>query len=206
MEQLIRDIVAQVVRELRARPLGPDQTGLPARPACPRIRVLATRNEALVSRVLERTGEAELIFDGEERASEPCSRHLLPDLGCSAMAELAAGSATEPCLRDVLNCLLHGVTVEVLDFAYHAHRETAPGPLYRLYEAYEQTLADFGLVAFRVPTPEVVRQWDDLVTAAMVEQAAATGTGTLMVRADAKVTPLAQDAANRLNLHIVKQL
>lgn len=191
--ELVRNIVREVLREWR-----PGQT---------RIRVLAARNDALALRLRGLVGaDAELVFAGEAREGEAFARHVLPSLSCSDMADLAVGRAAGPLMAEVQELLLQGLAVEVLDFAYHAYSETAPGPLYRLYEAHEAALAGFGLTAFRARAPEAVRQWDDLVTAETVKQAAATGTGVLLVPASAKVTPLAVETAAERHISIQKRL
>jgi ethanolamine utilization protein len=122
------------------------------------------------------------------------------------MANLAAGRAEGLYVKEVMSLLLQGTQVEVLDFEYKNFSETAPGPLYRLYESYQDTLKSFGLVSFHEIKPESIRFWKELITEKTINETAQRGASTLVVSRTSKVTPLAKETANKLNITIQKSL
>ncbi len=194
--ELVRIIVQEVLRRMRPAAAG----------GC--VRVLAPRSEALAARVAPLVeawhGPVELVFDGEDPGGREVLRHILPELSCSDMADLAMGRASGPAAREALDLLLRGAAVEVLDFEYRRHAATAPGALYALYGGYERTLAGFGLREFRAKLPETVRRQDSLITARTVEEAGREDARTMQVSASAKITPLALEAADALGIRIVR--
>lgn len=193
--ELVRTVVREVLERTTAR----------APKAC--VMVYAERSGDLERTIREQLDtEAEILFSGEEPGERSFERHILPVLSCCDMADLASGRASGPLMSEILRLLLRGAEVEVLDFEYKSHALTAPGPLYRLYEAHEQTLASYGLIAFRHKQPDEFRAWEDLVTAATVEQAHQKGAVTLLIPLRAKVTPLAAEAAANMNITILKRL
>lgn len=195
----VSDLVRTVVREVLAQMRGDNP-----RQAC--VLVLAGRDGALAQRIRQSLGEdADLLFAGEDAAGRTPDRTVLPLLSCRDMAELAGGGASGQIPSEVLRLLLLGREVEVLEFEYKAYAETAPGPLYALYEAQERTLASYGLKAFRAKRPETVRFRDGLVTAKDVERAKAQGAATLLVSESARITPLAAETADGLNISIRKE-
>lgn len=175
--------------------------------ARPCVLVLDKRDPAIAARVAEALGQSmDIIFMDETGASGTPARHILPGLGCSAMADLAAGRASDKQCEQALRLLLSGVRVEVLEFEYKNFCQTAPGPLYDLYASYEKTLASYGLVQFRPAAPDSLRLREKLVTAKIVHAAGESGVRSLLISEKAIVTPLAREAANELNISIVKQI
>lgn len=204
-EALARAITEKVLAELRA-------SGS-AVASGPRVLVLAapdfTRAAAVEARVRERLGQnARMEFfkggENDSGAGQKAERHIMPYLCCPDMAALATGRATGPITRKVLDLLLAGEKVEVLDFEYTRHAATAPPALYRLYAGYEKTLAAFGLVRFADNSPGRARLSGGLVTEKSVKDAAGRGLKKLSVPAGAIVTALASDAAKELGIEISK--
>ena len=195
VNELAAAIARQVLQQLRETP----------QKTC--VMVLEQRDAHLAEMVRGYLGEdADLLFCGEDTAGRTPSRYILPYVTCTEMADLAAGRAQTPVQQEVLRLLLSGVPVEALEFEYKTYAETAPGPLFSLYQAYEKTLASYGLRPFAHKAPDAVRHWQNLVTAPVVEQAAQTGSACLCVRRDAVITPLAAEAAKNLNISIHRQL
>lgn len=197
LEQLVRSIAQEVLQRL--------QETTSTRPC---VQVLAPRDAQLEALVRQRLGcgdAVDLLFLGEDAAGRTPQRHLLPRLCCSEMADLALGRASGQRLAAVLGLLLAGVQVEVLEFDYKAHAQTAPGPLFRLYEGYARTLESYGLTECPRPRPERVHFRDELVTEKDVTQAARNGARVLEIPATARVTPLAAEAAATLHLTIQKE-
>lgn len=195
MHALVRQIVEEVLQ--RAKAAG-------ERPC---VMVLAERDADVARRVSAMLGEErELLFYSEQNDGRTPERYLVPVLSCSDMADLAAGRGASPVLEEILRLLLSGLYVEVLEFAYRTHCETAPTALYSLYESYEKTLASYGLIEYRKPQPEAVRIREMLVTAESVSLAHKRGATSLLIPAQAKVTPLAEETAKNLNIRICKGL
>lgn len=171
------------------------------------IMVMAERSPLLAGQINEKLGcESELFFWGEDTQDQSVCRYILPFLPCGDMADLAAGRAGGPYMTEVLQLLLRGTEVEVMEFGHRAYSETAPGPLYALYESYVETLAGFGLKPFQPKRPDSVRHWQLLVTEKVVNEAGEQHASTLMVPVKAQITPLAAEAARNLNIQIQKCL
>ncbi|MDO5536123.1 MAG: hypothetical protein Q4F72_01130 [Desulfovibrionaceae bacterium] len=129
----------------------------------------------------------------------PCrdgaERRILPFLSCRDMADLASGRASSPAASEVLELLLQGQRIEVLEYEYRAYENTASGALYRLYARQAGELAEFGLVPFVRPCTGHIRVWESVITAEHVRQAVSAGVPELQVLKTALVTPLAADQA-----------
>lgn len=196
---LVRIIVQEVLKQVALQ----EKRGV-----C--VRVLSCRSSELAARITPLVqawyGDGvELVFTGEACGSREVRARILPVLTCSDMADLAAGRAGTPAMQEVLDCLLSGAGVEVLDFEYRRYEQSAPSALFALYQGYEKTLARFGLVAFRVKKPETVKNHGHLITARTLEEAGRDNARTLMVAESAKVTPLALETADRLGIRIVRE-
>lgn len=192
---LVRQIVEEVLQ--RAKSAGEKRCAM----------VLAERDPELARHVSGMLGEEwELLFSNEQNDGRTPERYLVPSLSCSDMADLAAGKGASSTLEEILRLLLCGTRVEALEFAYKSYSDTAPTALYGLYENYEKTLASYGLTEFRKPQPEAIRFREMLVTADSVSFAHKQGASSLLIPAQAKVTPLAEEAAKALNIRICKGL
>lgn len=197
---MVQAIAAEVLRQLRQDT-----------PEKPRVRVLAKREAGLAERVQSLFEmEADLVFSGEALQAQKPQRYILPFLSCTAMADLAAGRSAENSrdglsLGEVLPLLLQGHGVEVLEFEYRAYADTAPAPLYALYEGLEKKLASFGLKEVSRKKPDTLKMTKNLITEQDVLQAKNEGASFLWIPMGAKVTPLAEESARNLNVKIVKR-
>ena len=199
MSELISAVVKEVLERMEVRKDRP----------C--VLVLAKREAALEEQVKPLVEPyypegVDLVFFGEDLGGRTPVRHILPYLCCSSMADLALGRVSSRTLETVLSLLLKGISVEVLRFGYREHADTAPGALYDLYVGYEKTLASYGLKEFKAKLPESIRVREKLITAAMVEKYGMEGYRTMVVPADATVTPLAAETADALKVGIQKKL
>lgn len=197
------ELVSAVVKEVLER--------MEARKALPCVFVLAKREPALEERVRPLVEPyfpegVDIVYFGEDLGGRTPAKHILPHLCCSSMADLAVGRVSSRTLETVLGLLLRGVSVEVLEFGYRSYADTAPGALYDLYLGYEKTLASYGLKEFKAKLPEAVRVREKLITAALVEKYGLEGYRTMVVPADATVTPLAAETADALHVGIQKKL
>lgn len=191
MQELVSAVVREVLEKMRE---SKDK---------PCVLVLGPRDENIAVRVRESLEEeADVLFLGESAGGRTPARHILPFLSCSDMADLALGRASGPVMEEALRLMLSGKVVETLEFGYKAHTETAPVPLFLLYESYEKTLDSFGLTAFRQKKPGEVRLRARLVTAEDVKRAQASGAPVLAVPTSSIVTPLAAETARDLNIFL----
>ncbi|MBP3729884.1 MAG: hypothetical protein J6I40_00260 [Mailhella sp.] len=195
------DIVQSVVREVLKR-LNKEKK------YC--VLVLAAREQALEDKVRILLspywgGEIDVVFSGECCSGREPKCIILPELTCSGMADLAAGRAGDPYLAEVLQLLLAGQRVDVLDFEYRRYASTASDSLYKLYAAYEKTLRSYGLAAFQEKRPETSKSHEALITSAMIEKASADGVHYLDIPARSIVTPLAAEKADALGVVIRRQ-
>jgi len=195
-EQIVQAVVKELLRRLQ-----PESGGVCVQVLAERSEELRRRISSLVSPLHE--GDIEIVFWGECCSGRVPPHIILPELSCTGMADLANGRAGG-CryLKEVLRCLLAGEHVEVLEFEYRRYSQTAPDPLYRLYASYEEKLKSYGLTAFQLKRPELVRVHDALITSATVEQAHADGCRTLNIPLKAIVTPLAREKAEALGVSI----
>jgi len=195
VNELARTIAGEVLKQLN---------GAKEKPC---VMILCARDGQVAAKVrAQLEEEADFLFFAEPAAGRTPQRYILPHLCCATMADLALGRASGSLMTEVLRLLLSGVTVEVLEFGYRAYAETAPGPLYSLYESYEKTLAGYGMREFRRRQPDTVRVREGLVTEATVNAALEKGAAVLQVPAGAVVTPLAAEIAGRGHLAIQKCL
>ena len=197
------ELISAVVKEVLER--------MEARKELPCVLVLAKREAVLEEQVKPLVEPyypegVDLVFFGEDLGGRTPVRHILPYLCCSSMADLALGRVSSRTLETVLSLLLKGISVEVLRFGYRDHADTAPGALYDLYVGYEKTLASYGLKEFKAKLPESIRVREKLITAAMVEKYGMEGYRSMVVPADATVTPLAAETADALKVGIQKKL
>ncbi len=193
--QLVESVVREVLRRL-----GREER-------LPLVLLLCDRDEDTAAKVRSALDETvEIAFCGETIDGRMPERHVLPFLSCTDMADLAAGRASSRFATEALGLLLRGQKVEVLEFEYVSHAETAPQALYDLYAGHKKTLAAYGLHALRRKGPEVLTLRTGLATEKDVRQAKAQGALALAVPATALITPLAVDTAAELGLNILKRL
>ncbi|TIH15844.1 hypothetical protein D0S45_09685 [Marinifilum sp. JC120] len=195
VNELVKSIAAEVLKQLKSDP----------KKDC--ALVLAERDCLVAEKVRNSVGdEYEYYFFGEEASCAQFSRYIVPSLCVCEMSDLAVGKAHGKIMTEVLRQMLLGQTVEVLAFGYEEYSQTAPGPLYALYQAHEKTLAGFGMKRFQPKRPESLKFREALITEKVVSDAAGQGAKELVVLPAARVTPLAEEAAKELNINISKTL
>lgn len=196
LNELVRTITQEVLKQIN--------NDKQAEKEC--VMVLDNRDSNLVVTVEEQLGEnIEVLFLDDEPGGRKPARYVLPSVSCSMMADLAAGKASGYAAQETLRLLLSGAEVEALDFEYKSYGDTAPGPLFSLYENYEKTLESYGLKKFVKKQPDTVRLRKDLVTENDVIQAQENGASVLWVPSKANVTALALECAKNLNVDILKR-
>ena len=129
-------------------------------------------------------------------------RRVVPYLSIRHIADLSAGKSEGPLMEVVLQALLAGQKVDVMEFEYKRYAETAPEGLMRLFEGQEVALSSFGLTAMDLMKRETVRVRKQLVTDADVAEAKQRGAREMLLPVDAQVTPLAVESARDLGITI----
>ena len=169
----------------------------------PCVMVLDHRTPETTAAVGKAVGAGyEIRFMGEATGAQAVEKYLLPRLSCHAMADLALGRASDAQTRAVLDLLLSGLKIEVLEFDYISFQPTCPGPLYSLYESYRKTLDSFGLKEFQANRPNILRLRDDLITEKTVLEAHGNGISHLVALQKSIITPAAREAASELDISI----
>ncbi|WP_320172217.1 hypothetical protein [Maridesulfovibrio sp.] len=195
VNELVKSIAAEVLKQLKPE----------AARDC--VLVMAEHDCLVAEKVRNSLGDGyDYCFFGEKTPCTEFSRYIVPSLCVCEMSDLAVGKAHGRIMTEVLRQLLLGRAVEVLEFGYEAYSQTAPGPLYALYEAHEKTLAGFGLKRFQRPMPESLKFRENLITEKVIGRAAEQGVKELVVLPEARITPLAAEAAKELNINISKTL
>nr|WP_321465983.1 hypothetical protein [uncultured Desulfobulbus sp.] len=129
---------------------------------------------------------------------------ILPMLSLEAMADLVVGRGNGKIGCLVLQLLLAGHRVEVLEFAYRAYEETAPSALWNLYCSYQEQLEAFGLVERRGVRPAVSNHRGHLLTEKDVEQMARDGVRCIHTGKRTIVTGLARDLARAKGITLLQ--
>ncbi|WP_320007246.1 hypothetical protein [Maridesulfovibrio sp.] len=195
INELVQSIAAEVLKQLKPE----------AQKPC--VLVLAERDCLVAEKVSSMVGdEYEYYFFGEDHHCKEFCRYIVPSLCVCEMSDLAVGKAHGMIMTEVLRLLLLGNKVEVLSFGYEDYNQTAPGPLYALYQKHEETLKGFGLERFQPKAPESLKFRESLITEKVVSDAAGRGAKELVVLSAAMLTPLAEEAAKELNINISKSL
>ncbi len=197
-EAMIQAVVLEVLKRLQ-----PSQSTV-----C--VQVIGGRDAAVEDKVRSLLAPCygaapDIVFSGECCSGHAPDRIILPRLTCTAMADLAAGRASDPCTAETLSHLLLGEKVEVLEMEYRTYASTAPAALYKLYASHENTLKGYGLVLFQPKARENVRMHARLITAADVEKAAGEGAHCIDAPSGAIITPLAAEKAEALGISLRRQ-
>ncbi|MFV0449481.1 MAG: hypothetical protein ACK5MF_13655 [Vibrio sp.] len=196
---LVETIVRRVLTQLRQECLAKNAF---------KIMVFDSHSEALQERIAQCVAnkDVSMEFWSSGQSCQDADRYIIPRLSCIDMADLAQGQAKSPLSEVVLQLLLTGVKVEVLDYDYKAYEKKASSELYKVYLHYEQVLTSFGLVPFK-PDPEpVARYWQQLISENEVADAINSGAKEMHLTKNSIVTPLAMDHARLNNIEMHKKL
>jgi len=163
-------------------------------------------DELQMSRLLPPAAEVRYLDDQAEcwqsQVLAEYQGYIVPQLSINTMTDLALGKASDEQGQLILNLLLSGKRVEVVDFVYTAFEQTAPHALWQLYSSQRKQLEAFGLVTYRVAVPEKIMHQGHLVTEHDVERMAHEGVKVAQLAPGAIVTGLAQDRAKALEVTI----
>ncbi|WDP90332.1 MAG: hypothetical protein HUN04_11750 [Desulfobacter sp.] len=142
------------------------------------------------------------VMDPVHQPSREYEGIILPSLSMTAMADLALGRATEKTGHNVLELLMSGYQVKVMDFEYTAFREAAPPALWQLYESYRKTLEGFGLTQLAPPAKGALTVQKKLVTEQEIQRLHQQGVSRARIAERTIVTSLAKDLADALGIEI----
>lgn len=133
------------------------------------------------------------------------SEIVLPFLSIKAMADLAHGRPAGRISGIVLNLLLKGHPVKVMQFEYLGYKKTAPHALWQLFSGYEKTLAGFGLKRLKEKNEKLTRVRASLICEAEMKQMADSGVEKVMISPSTRITGLARDLAKERDIEIIRE-
>lgn len=146
--------------------------------------------------------KARVLYPEDPWEMAEVDRFILPCLHIDQMVDLALGKGGSRLMYAVRRVLLTGRTVEVFQFEYRRYLDTAPGSLITLYEQYRQQLAGFGLIDCVLRKKQTARIDKNVLTAADILWARDQGAQQLDLAGNCRVTPLAQETARDLGIHL----
>ncbi|SCY24027.1 hypothetical protein [Desulfoluna spongiiphila] len=189
VEALVKAIAIEVLKQVN----GDSETT--------RVLIIGEKTCPKCQAVQKRLGKGHtFLYPDEDPGPGETLRRIVPYLSIRHMADMASGKADGPLMETAFRAMLAGQTVEVVEFEYKRHADTAPEGLMRLFEGQEAALAGYGLVAMDVTKRDSVRIRKPLVTEADVAEAGGQGAKELRLPADAQVTPLAVESAKDLGI------
>ena len=193
MEELVKRIAQEVLKQAA----GKDE----AKP----VLIIGEKTCKKCKAVQKRLGEGHrFLYPDEDPGADADLRRIVPCLSIRHMADLAAGKAEGPLMETVLTALLAGKAVEVMEYEYKRHADTAREGLLRLFEGQEAALASYGLTAMDLTRQDTVRIRKPLVTEADVAEAVQRHARELRLPEDARLTPLAEESAVNNGLTITR--
>ena len=197
---LIESIVRRVLSEASGNKVDAD---------APRYLVLCEKqhaDELMIARSLPAGARVFFLDDVGEQwnlyAAHEYQGILLPLLTMNLMADLVVGRGTGKIGQLVVQLLLFGHRVEVLEFEYRAFEQTAPQALWHLYTSHQKHLEDFGLVERKAGASNAKTHRGHLITEKDVEQLAQEGVRCVQTGKRTIVTGLARDMARSIGMDI----
>ncbi len=191
LEALVKAITAEVLKQVNGQE------------ATPSVLIIGDRSCKKCQAVEKRLGTGHtVLYPDADPGTDVAVRRIVPYLSIRHMADMAVGKADGPLMETVLAALLAGQPVEVMEFEYKRHADTAPEGLMRLFEGQEATLASFGLTAMEMTKRETHRIRKSLVTDADVAEAKEKGARELRLPLATQMTPLAVENARELGITI----
>lgn len=166
------------------------------------VLILGSRNVGVDIQQAGDDGVARNLYYSDEAWDlEQIDRYVLPRLELSDMADLALGKTNSPRAEEVLNLLLGGKTIEVLEYAYSAFEATAPPRLFQLYCDYAKTLSGFGLRPVQ-QVRKTTRLNNKVLSEKDMERCHADGITRIGIPGNALVTSLAEECAKKFGIEI----
>ena len=133
------------------------------------------------------------------------NEYILPQLSCSQMADLAMGKATGRTGGKVLELILKGKTVNVIEYEYKKYCRTAPEALLRHYESLEKQLNDFGIRKLKRKSAKSLRLRQKVLTQQDLTAAVQQAISQVEVAKDTCITPLAEEFASDHGIKIQRR-
>jgi hypothetical protein len=194
IERLISQLTREILGHLQAAEQGNNLLVLTRRSSCEQLRLPE-----------ELRGQRLFCID-DSPPPQAIARRILPRLELEQQADLAVGRAGDPLSRAVLNALLDGHRVEVLEYAYRDFASSAPPALFRLYREQAEKLTEFGLKPYvAVKKAEVPSGCRQLITEADIRSLLSEGKRSLKIDKTWLITPLALDLARDNQLCIERE-
>lgn len=204
MEALARMIAEKVLAEL-GNPTQAQSPILSQQQKQKQVLVFAEKDLATEQQLQQLLGtENSFTFYDKTLNTQNFSRFVVPYLCCPNMAALANGQTTSSMTRTILNLLLAGKRVDVVEFEYERYTDSAPEALYTLYADYARRLESYGLVKLCLCQGTTKRFRESLVTENIVNALKVQGYTGMIVPANAIVTDLANETAQENDFTITR--
>ncbi len=131
---------------------------------------------------------------------------IIPYLSMRDMADLALGRPAGQVQGLVLQLLMSGHSVQVVEYEYQKkYKDTAPPPLLALFTSYEKRLESYGLTRFRRAGNGGETIQKRLLTEKDMKEFLDRGITTLTVLKQTLITSLADDLAKAKGMTIIKK-
>lgn len=187
-------LVEQIVEQVLDRLTGGETTE--------NILILANRSEASTVNLPEQaTVVSRLFYTDDDFSNARINRYILPQLEPGDMADLAQGKPGSEKVAGVLELLLSGKSVEVLEYKHTRFQDTAPAPLLDLYQSYVETLGRYGLKPFARPAKNV-KTSRKVISERDVEKFHKDGFTCIKISAKSLITPLAKEHATKCGIKL----
>ncbi len=144
-----------------------------------------------------------LYFSDEAYDASQIDRYILPKLEINDMVDLTLGKANSQKGNEVLDLLLAGKVVEVLEYSYTAFENTAPPRLFQLYCNYTEILEGLGLRSFK-QVQKRSRLNKRVVSEKDIKKCQAEGVKHISLPDSAMVTSLAWECAKKFGIKIIQ--
>ena len=194
LEKLVSQLVQKIIQEMK-QPCDTKNT-----------LVLVNTSHGMDSSLLAQLNQTrKLFFLEDDRKNVRFHDYLVPEMTCTQMVDIALGRASDFITQLILDRLLGGQTVTVVEYAYKKYLDTAPEALLRTYEGYERQLTDVGIRGFEYQDRQTLRLRQKVVTqqdlAAVVQQSRSL----IQVAKDTQITPLAIEFARDQGIDIQRR-
>lgn len=165
--------------------------------------ILAKKKDVTDPLLLEEINRGgHLYFLDDDHKDLKFSKYILPRLTVNQMVDLAMGKAAGRIGKEVMDLVLRGKTVDVLEYEYKKYLCTAPEALLRHYESLESTLKDFGIKGFEKKDTGALRLRKKVLTQKDMNIAVQQSKKLVQVPKDTCITPLAREFARDHHIRI----
>lgn len=166
------------------------------------ILILQNRSEVSEKNLPVQTStSSRLYFMDDDLNNILISKYILPQLEPGDLADLAQGKPGSGKVAGVLELLLAGKCVEVLEYTHSRFEDTAPPPLMDLYQQHVETLVSYGLKPYARPA-KTANTSSRVISERDVEKFHREGFTCIRIGAKSLITPLAREHASQCGIKL----